>query len=752
MNDTERQQQQWTSGEGSLEHVALQELRHRQRPLWWLVGIGVLCLFFARSNTIGGVSNTPKEQPTGIRAWRDWLTAFIEEQSPVVLGLSSFVVFLTCSLWWQRSVFWSDGIPAVYHDALGSYWLIGRSGTWTGWLDASTGFPNGQNYASVDSYVLWAVSQMFAWLEPRMLYVLWVLLAPAVSASAAEWLAREWGVRSPWSLLAGMVFGFSGLMFNAVLEGQIYQTLLVGLPCTAIAVARYQRSPNRWSWLGIVLSVALCLFSSSYMGASCLLLLFGLWIGSQGWKKWSSLWVFLGVIPMLWVHYRLMSDGGLETREVLKVAIGSLSLENLWGSTPELDRERHAITVGLSTVAVMVSVSALVRIHQLQQWKKWLPILCAGGVSLVFALGPIWQVHIGSGVSIPPMVWLFEQPGFSSIGFPIRLAQPFILCVGVLAAFGLQHLANRHRWAWILLPLAFLQVESQDLVERQQFWSVEAPNLERVNGNAVFTLYPLVEERIQGTDADVVLYMQDCLAQVTHQRSIVHDCISVGVQDSTAKAIQRALLKNIAESKSVWPILAEYQIEHLVFYPEWFRGVDRIRVRRALATDSTMVDSGMHPLHYEVYQRQNNPIQPHPIKSTQEFEHATVQLDVWTSKEYTVPLLLLGEGLLVESTVQSFEQSVRHQFSLTDVALEMACLIQSTEGAVIWEGTLYPNPKSDHIQIREKYGVVMELPVLDSPPIQPNMKGFYWVECMLLLGFVGISVRQQWAPEITNDA
>lgn len=742
LNDTQRPPQ-WTSAVGGREHVAAQELKHRQRPIWWLVGIGLLCFWFGRSRTPDKTST----HSSTIGIWQGLLRAWVERQSSVLLWLYGLLIFLVCSMWLQRSVFWSDGIPAMYHDALGSYWLIGRSSTWSGWFDPLTSFPIGQAYSALDSYILWGVSQLFAWIEPRTVYVAWVLVCPALSASAAEWLAREWGVRSPWSLLTGIVFGFSGLMCNALLEGQIYQTLLVGLPCTAIAVQRYQRQPTVWAWLGILFSVALCLFSSSYIGASCLLLLFGLWIGNQGWKKSSSWWVFVGVIPLLWVQYRLMSTGGgLEVRELLRVSIGSLSLETFWGSTPELDRERHAIALGLSTVGGILALSTVVWIRQPNQWKKWLPILCVGGLSLMFALGPTWQVSVGNGLEIPPMVWLFTQQGFSSIGFPIRLAQPFILCVGILGAFGLQQLVQRHTWSWVLLPLAFVQVGQQDLVNRQQFWSIDSPNLEELQGEAVFTLYPLIQERSQGSDADVVLYMQDCLAQVSHQKGIANDCISVQVQSSMAKSIQKSVLQSIAENKSVWSVLEAHQIDSLVFYPEWFREPDRIRLRTILLQDSTKVLSGNHPLQYEVYQRQEGLIQ-----TSVETESSTIQLDVWTSKDHEIPLLLLGNGILAESKVSIFEQSVRHGFSLRDVSFGTSVLLQATEGSVIWEGSLYPNPKTDHIQIRQGEGLVMELPVLDSPPIVPDTDVLYWIQLFVVFGVLGLSMKRVVQPSTKSD-
>ena len=195
-------------------------------------------------------------------------------------------------------------------------------------------------------------------------------------------------------------------------------------------------------------------------------------------------------------------------------------------------------------------------------------------------------------------------------------------------------------------------------------------------------------------------------------------------------------------------VLESHQIDRLVLYPEWFRSVDRIRVRRRLLQDSTMVQSGNHPLQYEVYQRQKNWLNTNP-----EVQTSTVQLDVWTSKDHETPLLLLGNGILTESKVNVFEQSVRHQFSLVDVYFGAAVLIQSTEGAVIWEGSLYPNPKNDRIQIREGEGLVMELPVLNSPPVVPVPDpGFlYWLQFFIVFGVLGLSMKGRTQQSTRSD-
>ena len=135
-----------------------------------------------------------------------------------------------------------------------------------------------------------------------------------------------------------------------------------------------------------------------------------------------------------------------------------------------------------------------------------------------------------------------------------------------------------------------------DFSDRQKVWSIESPVLSSVPDDAaIFTLYPQAYERNQGSDADIELYMQDCLAQVSHKHPISNHCISVDVHGSNTKEIQTEVITAILDHRSVWTILEPLAIEHLVVYPEWFLPVDRIRLQRSLERDSILIEEGTRP-------------------------------------------------------------------------------------------------------------------------------------------------------------
>ena len=198
--------------------------------------------------------------------------------------------------------------------------------------------------------------------------------------------------------MAGLVFAFSGLVQNALLEGQVYQTFLVGLPCLAICIGRFLAANTlSWFWwLGSVFSFALCMFTSSFIGASALLLLLGWWIGSKGWKEVRSIYIAFGVLPILWFQYQSMSTvDGLGVRDAMKVSIGSLSWDNFFGASLEMLRERHSIALGLSIVGCVLAVVTFIGIVQKKQIFSVVN-LGMGGIFL-FALGPTWHIDAETG-------------------------------------------------------------------------------------------------------------------------------------------------------------------------------------------------------------------------------------------------------------------------------------------------------------------------------------------------------------------
>lgn len=707
-HDPNTKQSQFLSTLGSPLDVQQQEEALYGGHLLWLWCMGTLILLIKRQ---------PKSQFTPTINKSFW-------QHPLI----SPCIFLLTSLLWQRNLWRGTGIPALYHDALGTHWMINSANQWHGFLDPLTQYPIEANYQSLDSFVLWGLVQIGWFLKPLTLYKSCMIIFPAISAWGAEYWARDLGIKAPWSWLAGLLFGFSGLIDNALLEGHIYQTLTVGLPLSGIFVGRYLNEPCFKYGVGIVATFGLALFSSSYLGACGLIVFLGLWLGTGSWRDKQTWWIVLGVGPLLWIHNMWMSESSLhQVRTISNMTTGSVSLMNFWGSSPEIDRDGHAIALGISTIGILLAM--LWKSELSDRNNIWKGILIFGGLSGILMFGPYLNLSYIDTLSPLPTRWLFAQPGLSSVGFPIRLAHPFILAIALCASAGLQRLSRRHHWAWIFLPLCLWEIDARNLATRQGVWSTETPTLELKQDATIFTLHPVTTAQTKGSDANIILHMLDCLAQTGHHKPIANNCLSVDIAQSTVKQIQKRLLQRVFTRESVFEVLKEHQISHLLIYPELFTSADWVRIERKLQQAGTLVAKGSQPLHYQVYTAIDNPTLSPPSNLP-----STVTIDFITSPDQAKPLLVLGDGILSETRLTHQEQQITHQLTLNTDRQAIPLLFQNTQGSVLWEGTIHPNPTSDQIVIVEGEGPQTRLPLLNSPPHLYQGRTLIW----LLFGSLGI--------------
>lgn len=705
LNDSINQRQQFLSTEGTLSQTIAAEQTWFRQKWFWLLG-GILCLLL-----LPRLSKKSIELPTSFLQ-STWLE----------MGF-----FLLLSAFWQRSLFFIDGIPAKYHDSLGSFWLIERASSWNGFLDPLTEFPTGANYAALDSYLLWLVSFLSTTLvSPLLLYKSWLILAPAVSALGASFWARDWGAKAPWSWIAGLGFGFSGLVVNAIFEGQIYQTLLVWLPLTGWSWWRFlSGSERKYLWLTLGFT-SLSLFSSSYIGASSLILIFGLWAGSKGWKRRATFLLPTFLLPIFALHSMLMMSGSMHLPRIARrVSLGSISLSNFWGSTPEMDREAHAIALGVLIIPLLLALQF--RKHESKDQSFW-PLGLVALLSLAIGFGAYLNFSNTETLFVLPTDWLLRLPGFSSLGFPIRLAQPFLLVSSVLAAVVLTKKVQQHSWLALLLPLTVIEVLSNDLDSRQEFWNVEAASLDKNGTSGIFTLSPQAPPYYKGSDAEIILYMLDCTAQTAHHRAIANNCLSTNIQTSTAKRIHQNILRNILEQKPIFPLLKELQIEEILYYPELFHPEDRIRIEAVLRREGQLIKEGSSPLQFQVYKERTT----HSAAS--ETFISDLRIEIITSNAYHEPLQIIGDGIFLQTNLRPKKEQINHQVTIERAKQAQPLLIQTQNGERIWEGTLYPNPTTDHVLIRADAGPQIELPALDSPAI--TIKDRKWV--YLLWGTLGI--------------
>jgi hypothetical protein len=236
--------------------------------------------------------------------------------------------------------------------------------------------------------------------------------------------------------------------------------------------------------------------------------------------------------------------------------------------------------------------------------------------------------------------------------------------------------------------------------------------------------------------------MLDCVSQTTHEKPIANNCLSVNIYGSNAKNIQLELLTRILNQQSLQSVIDSNDIGTIVVFPELFRKTDRIRVLEAMDKEFDVTHQGNTPLQYFVYTPEENTTNTDPT-----FSPSKITLDLITTKDHSKPLLVLGEGVITETTLQVRAQSIRHRIEVTAHEAELPLLFQTIDGMVIWEGILYPNSTNDHMILRPDVGPQIELSLHNSPPILYHYTNWIWWLFLSLFGWALIVRHVHWLKD-----
>ncbi|MCB9745164.1 MAG: hypothetical protein H6740_21425 [Alphaproteobacteria bacterium] len=352
---------------------------------------------------------------------------------------------------WPALNFDPDTLPTRHFDLMPSIWLLyAAPDTFPDLVYPYSLWPDGELLARLDSYVL----LILGWfnqnvLPPEVFARAMVWLGPALSAWAAEACAHKgFGVRRPWSWLAGAAYGFSGVMASACLEGQVYSLFNPWLPLLLWASWKGANPGGRWVH-GLAGGAAwgAAHLTSAYFGAMGIVILAVVAVRSLLWHQRVldvaryAAGVAALAVPVGLYQVWLFSWGGLKTEPSMgDVMLGSMTLADalIWSDT--IDHAFHSISAPLHWGVVWLALLAPVVFGRERGWR----VLLAMTVGFfLMSLGPFVRLHVNGEMYSSPVGFWVSIPGASFFRFPYRFTWLSSLFGGVLAAMVADRLSER---------------------------------------------------------------------------------------------------------------------------------------------------------------------------------------------------------------------------------------------------------------------------------------------------------------------
>lgn len=476
--------------------------------------------------------------------------------------LVALVVYgaLVCAWTWPL-VTGATPLPARNFDAFCVQWVAAAATrldlTMT---DPLSQWPLGNSLARSDSLVYLLVARVFT----PLLGVDGVvnclgLVGPVVSAWAAERLARRvYAVPSPWSLVAGLAYAFTGLGATMVLEGHVYLLLVPWLPMLVGALQGLDLARSPRAGLLVLAWWTLSLLTSAYVGIAASLLV-GVWGMHALWtgRVWTPAWgsFVLGALLVGGLYTALFVSAPTDTLglELGNRAAGSQMLHGsarlglLVGWSPAVDLDGHSFWPALPVGALALALYA-----------RWAPappgrVLAATLTALLLSLGPQIDAYRPDDVGLPWLLGPFAEVAGDMFRFPSRLLPVASLGLGIVGAGVLAHLAEG-------LPRAATVYGGALLVEaaiagglpfrtRAFDGSLPTAYLSAPQGWAVLDLTPVFAGP---GEVDLAFYFDrlGCRWQALHGRPTLAQCVDTRPYSGVAHAVSMEVGSRLVEERT----------------------------------------------------------------------------------------------------------------------------------------------------------------------------------------------------------
>ncbi len=377
--------------------------------------------------------------------------------------------WLSAAIWLALALAWTwpaalageDFMVGRHFDLPGTLWSLASAPRLImGLVDGATGWPHGGDYRHFDSFVLLPLASLLQALHPARLHGLLQIAGVALSAFAAERFAKEVGAHPPWTWLAGLGFGFSGLAANTLLEGHVYHLLDPWLPLFGLF---WWRATSRRGRARDGAIAGLCflgaLLTSGYLGLAAALMGLCFLVGSiarTGRRLVRPTAWAVGVSSVVAIPYAIYfyasAPVNAPAASASSILASSLHLAALGPATMECDRGEHSMALAVSGV---ILATALLGSLLLRREPRWHLLLWTVIITTILALGPALAPDAHASWLPLPTGWLLGDV----VRFPARLSWSALLCASVLAAWAGTALERRHGVrARILLLLAVVEL------------------------------------------------------------------------------------------------------------------------------------------------------------------------------------------------------------------------------------------------------------------------------------------------------
>jgi hypothetical protein len=456
-------------------------------------------------------------------------------------GWASPVIWASLAALWTWPSVLAGGERAVgrHFDLSGTIWSLSAIPRLIpDLIDPLTAWPLGADYTAFDSFMLIPLGVIFQWADPIRLHAWLGILGVATSAWAAEAFARTVGAKQPWSLIAGLTFGFSGLAATALLEGHVYHVIDPWLPLFALYWWRTcGTSGTARDALTAGFFFVLTFLTTAYLGVAAAIVAIGFAVGGMRRReiKLKNLFVAAAIVaPVLAAVLMGISDtvGGPESTH--RILLGSAQFSNLSIPSPEIDRDGHSVAVALGGIAFALTWLAPAVLRP----GRWRVLLWTAAAALILSFGPALSASTELALFPLPTYPLWQLPILGHLRFPIRLLWAWMLCSGVIAALVATTLAEQRRAGW-LIPIALIHAfVFVGLPLRQTSMLGSTPKAyEAVQTGAILELMPTGAD--PSGEFDNWMSATTCFYQAIHGRAIAEDCVSFPVQDNPRMRLAR---------------------------------------------------------------------------------------------------------------------------------------------------------------------------------------------------------------------